>query len=100
MTVLDKQILVQFKQRYTDVTDWVDNCVVDVEGSIWRTPQDIKMKYRSASFLHKNTVIFNVKGNHYRLETKVAYQTAVVKVIWAGTHQDYDKRTKALRGTK
>ncbi len=66
--------------------------VVDVGGSRWRTPQDIKDKYASASMLERNTVIFNVRGNEYRLVTVVAYQTGVVVVEWIGTHTEYTKK--------
>jgi mRNA interferase HigB len=38
--------------------------------------------------------IFNVRGNNYRLETTVAYKTATVVVLWAGTHAEYDERNK------
>ena len=94
MILLGKQLLQEFKDNYDDACDWIDNWVADVEGSIWTAPQDIKNKYSSASFLHGNVVIFNVKGNNYRLEVKVAYQTAIVQAVWAGTHTEYDKRNK------
>ena len=58
----------------------------------WSTPQDVKESYASASFLADRIVIFNVKGNRYRLGVQVAYNTGVVVVRWAGTHADYTKR--------
>jgi mRNA interferase HigB len=48
----------------------------------------------AASFLPDNLVIFNVKGNHYRLEVQIAYRTGIVVVQWIGTHADYTKRMK------
>ncbi|MBK6803767.1 MAG: type II toxin-antitoxin system HigB family toxin [Betaproteobacteria bacterium] len=60
----------------------------------WKTPQDIKDRYASVSFLSQNRVIFNVKGNDYRLETTIAYKTGVVIVDWIGTHADYDARNQ------
>ena len=94
MTVVNKELLEEFKRKYTDASDWIDTWVAFTEGSVWKTPQDIKDRYSSASFLASNIVIFNVKGNNYRLEVKVAYNTAIVKAIWAGAHPEYEKRNK------
>ena len=66
--------------------------ITDVEGARWHTPQDIKERYASASMLERNIVIFNVRGNEYRLVTVVAYQVGVVTVEWIGTHAEYSKR--------
>ena len=60
----------------------------------WATPQHIKVRYASASFLHGNVVIFNVRGNSYRLEAHVAYRNGIVTVLWAGTHREYDERNR------
>jgi len=46
----------------------------------------------SASFVADTIVIFNIKGNDYRLEASVAYRTGVVVVNWIGTHAEYDAR--------
>jgi mRNA interferase HigB len=66
--------------------------VAEVTNAKWKTSQDIKNRYRSADFLKNNRVIFNVKGNSYRLVAKITYQTAVVLVEWIGTHAEYDKK--------
>ena len=94
MKVLGKRLLDEFTTKYTDAKIWIDNWVSDVEGSVWKIPQHIKEKYPSASFLSENVVIFNVKGNNYRLEVNVAYKTGIVLVVWVGPHSDYDKRNK------
>ena len=60
----------------------------------WATPQDIKARYVSASFLHGNVVIFNVRGNTYRLEVHVAFRNRIVTVLWLGTHREYDARNR------
>ncbi|MDD2863960.1 MAG: type II toxin-antitoxin system HigB family toxin [Methylococcales bacterium] len=55
-------------------------------------PQDIKNRYSSADFLAENRVIFDIKGNHYRLVVKVRYQGGIVVIEWVGTHAEYDKQ--------
>ncbi len=64
----------------------------EVEVAQWKTPQDIKNRYRSADFLANDKVIFNIKGNNYRLVVVVKYSMGMVVVEWVGTHAEYDKK--------
>ena len=57
----------------------------------WRNPQNIRAAYRTASILRKNRVVFNVKGNTYRLVVAVKYEFQVVYIRFIGTHAEYDK---------
>jgi mRNA interferase HigB len=65
--------------------------VKEVEAADWKTPQDVKNRYRSVDYLPGNRIIFNIKGNNYRLVVVVVYQAGVVRVSWIGTHAEYDK---------
>ena len=56
----------------------------------WRQPADIKAHYRNASFVGNNRVVFNIKGNDYRLIVAVAYRIGIVYVKFIGTHAQYD----------
>jgi mRNA interferase HigB len=93
MLLVGRDRLDELTEAHADARAWIENWIADVEAASWRTPQDIKGSYASASFLANRIVIFNVKGNRYRLEVQVAYNTAVVVVKWAGTHAQYTKRT-------
>jgi mRNA interferase HigB len=57
----------------------------------WATPADVKADYRSASFLAGNRVVFNVKGNDYRLIVVAHYNRGVLYVRFVGTHAQYDQ---------
>jgi mRNA interferase HigB len=92
MLLVGRNTLDDFTNAHADARAWIENWIADVEAARWRTPQDIKNSYASASFLANRTVIFNVKGTRYRLEVQIAYNTGVVVVKWAGTHADYTKR--------
>lgn len=92
MKLVGRPVLAGFLERHADARDWISAWVHDVESNAWATPHNIKGRYPSASFLAGNTVIFNVKGNRYRLETKISYSLALVHVVWAGTHAEYTKR--------
>ena len=56
----------------------------------WKRPADIKDAYRNASFVANSRVVFNIKGNDYRLVASLAYQARVVFVKFVGTHAAYD----------
>jgi mRNA interferase HigB len=94
MKVLDRERLERFCRKHADARGWIENWLADVESAVWTTPQDIRRRYASASFLPEGAVIFNVKGNAYRLEVTVAYRTGVVVIHWIGTHREYDERNK------
>ena len=57
----------------------------------WRSPADVKAAYRSASFLRGNRVVFNIKGNEFRLVVAVHYNRGLIFVRFVGTHQQYDR---------
>jgi mRNA interferase HigB len=57
----------------------------------WKTPADIKEAYRNASFTANNRVVFNVKGNDYRLVVSARYDRGLMYVRFIGTHRQYDK---------
>jgi len=57
----------------------------------WQSSGDIKRKYRSASILNNNRVVFNIKGNRYRLIVAINYEFQIVFVRFIGTHKEYDK---------
>jgi len=57
----------------------------------WRTPEDIKASHPKASILKSGRVVFNIKGNDYRLITIVQYKAGLLVIRFFGTHADYDK---------
>jgi len=57
----------------------------------WRTPTDIRADYGSASFVGNNRVVFNIKGNDYRLIVIAEYNKGKLFVRFVGTHSDYDR---------
>lgn len=93
MRIVGRDKLDAFGRAHADARSWLGNWLAHTKAAQWGTPQDIKSAYASASFLADNVVIFNVKGNAYRLEIVVAYQTGIVVVRWIGTHAEYSKRS-------
>lgn len=57
----------------------------------WRNSADVKASYATASIVGADRVVFNIKGNAYRLVVAVDYEKRIAWIKWLGTHQDYDK---------
>jgi mRNA interferase HigB len=57
----------------------------------WRNPEDVKASYPKASILKAGRVVFNIKGNDYRLIVRVQYQASVLMIRFFGTHAEYDE---------
>jgi len=93
MEVLTRKAIVDFIKKHPDAKSSIESWYHEVYVAIWKDTIDIKKRYNSASFLGKgsNYVIFNIKGNSYRLVTKIAYNTGKVFIKWIGTHAEYDK---------
>jgi mRNA interferase HigB len=81
-----------FKQKHADSRTALDCWICEVKRAKWDGSHDIKRDYASASFLSDNRVIFNIKGNKYRLVIKVKYKYGIVMVEWVGTHAEYNKK--------
>src|SRR5881392_3750619 len=58
---------------------------------VWRTPAEIKAAYRNVSFTANNRVVFNIKGNDYRLVIAVRYDRQIMFIRFIGTHAEYDR---------
>lgn len=92
MRIVGREELRDFAAKHPDCRAWFSNWIAQTERAQWRTSQDIKATYVTSSFLGENVVIFNVRGNEYRLVVKVLYQTSIVIVQWVGKHADYVKK--------
>lgn len=92
MQLLGLPVLERLKQRHADARGALDVWRNEVERAKWTGPQDVKARYATASFLADNRIIFNIKGNSYRLVVKVKYVNGMVLIEWAGTHAEYNKQ--------
>lgn len=91
MTIVGRDKLHKFGRSHHDAKAALDSWFNEVSHADWKTTQDVKKRYRSADFLAGNRVIFNIKGNHYRLVVRLRYQRGIVLIEWVGTHAEYDK---------
>jgi len=66
---------------------WFD----EVAKANWASTADVKRLYATASVVSAERIVFNIKGNVYRLVVAVDFEKAIVWIKWIGTHRDYDK---------
>ena len=92
MRINGKSRLDIFMRKHADARGPLISWLAEAEKAQWHTSQDIKSMYPAASFLHENRVVFNIKGNSYRLVVKVMYPLEIVLIVWIGTHPEYQER--------
>lgn len=90
MRVIAVATLRDFWAEHPDAEQPLKAWYQEATNATWNQPADIKAQYRSASVLKNRRVVFNIKGNDYRLIVAVAYRLQVVYVKFVGTHQAYD----------
>jgi mRNA interferase HigB len=66
---------------------WFD----EVRRVDWKTAADVKRRYATASIVTADRIVFNIKGNAYRLVASVDFGRSIVWIKWIGTHRDYDR---------
>lgn len=93
MILVGKRLLVDFAQRHASARDAVSAWISEVEAASWRSGADVRARFASASVVGNSRVVFNLKGNRFRLVAEVNYSTQIVLVRRIGTHAEYDSWT-------
>ena len=91
MRIVAKKALREFWLRHPNAEEPLLAWYREVEQEDWDTPAKVKAKYRSASIVGGNRVVFNIKGNDYRLVVRINYAYRVVYIRFVGTHAEYDR---------
>ena len=91
MRVIAKKVLREYWVKHPDSEQQLKSWYQEAEDAEWKSPRDIKRDYPSASILAGNRVVFNIKGNHYRLIVKINYDYGMIWIRFIGTHSAYDK---------
>jgi len=91
MRVISGKGLRRFQERHPEVALTLQAWRRRAEQAQWLSPQEVKNDYPSASILSGDRVVFNIKGNHYRLVAQIHYDTGHIYVRFIGTHAEYDR---------
>lgn len=66
---------------------WFD----EASKAVWKNTAEVKRRYATASIVTAERIVFNIKGNDYRLVVSADFEKGIVWIKWIGTHRDYDK---------
>jgi len=91
MRIISRKTLREFWNRHPDARQPLQAWCNDAKRAEWKAPADIKGVYRNASFLANSRVVFNIKGNSYRLIVVAQYARGILYIRFVGTHREYDK---------
>lgn len=91
MRVFNRSTVKAFADAHTDARQALFAWFAEVQQVVWSGPDDVKSQYPSASFLPGNRVVFNIKGNKYRIVVAVKYDFFAAYIRFIGTHAEYDK---------
>lgn len=91
MRIFSFRTLREFWERHSDAEQPLRDWYRDANDANWKTPAAIRAQFASASIIAGNRVVFNIKGNNYRLVVRVDYAYGMVFVRFIGTHSEYDR---------
>ena len=89
--IIAKRTLREFWEKYSDSEQYLKTWYETAKSSNWKSPNDIKETYINASILKDSRVVFNIKGNSYRLIVKFNSDRQWAFIRFVGTHDEYDK---------
>ena len=91
MRIISRKALREFWSQYPDAEDSLRTWYLRARRAGWKTPTDVRRDYANASIIANNRIVFNIRGNHYRLIVAIDYNYGIVYIRFVGTHASYDK---------
>jgi mRNA interferase HigB len=89
--IISRRRLVEFWNSHPDAEQPLRAWYAEIRKANWKSPAEIKATYRSVSILSDNRVVFNIKGNTYRLVVIVEYSQGKMFIRFVGTHAEYNR---------
>ena len=90
MRIIKVAPLKAFWEKYPDAEQSLRAWISEARGADWQSPNDVRATYANASIVGNERVVFNVRGNNYRLIVAICYRTQIGLVKFIGTHAEYD----------
>ena len=90
MRIIAIKTLIFFWETNKNAEQPIKSWYQEVKKSTWNNSNELKEKYRNAFVLSSKRVVFNIKGNSYRLIVDIEYKLQIVFIVWIGNHGDYD----------
>jgi mRNA interferase HigB len=89
--IFAKSTLREYWEVYPDSEQYLKTWYDTAMNADWKSPKDVKQTYANASILKDSRIVFNIKGNSYRLVVKFNYEKQWIFIRFIGTHNEYDK---------
>jgi len=89
--IIAKRTLRDFWTKHADSEQQLKAWYRETEKTEWENINDLKKDYPSASILQGNRIVFNIKGNNYKLIVKFSFEYQICWIRFIGTHAEYDK---------
>ena len=91
MRVVAKKALVEFYTEHSDAKTALEEWYEKTQKAEWETFADVRQMFNSADTIGNNRVVFNIKGNNYRIVALILFKIKMVYIRFVGTHQEYDR---------
>ncbi len=91
MRIIARRTLREYWEKHATAEQPLKSWFKEVSLADWDSPNDVKRRYRHASFLSGNRVVFNIGGNKWRLIVQINYDFKIVYIRFVGSHAAYDK---------
>ena len=91
MRVIAKKILREFWTKHSDCEQQLKAWYQETSNAEWKNTNEIKLEYPTASIIGDSRIVFNIKGNSYRLIVKINFDYQMIWIRFIGTHAEYDK---------
>ncbi len=88
--IFSKSTLREYWEKRSDTEQYLKTWYETAMNSKWKTPNDVKQTFANASILKNGRIVFNVKGNSYRLIVKFNFEKQWAFIRFVGTHKEYD----------
>lgn len=89
--IFAKSRLREYWEKQPDTEQYLKTWYDTAMSADWKSPTDVKQTYTNASILKNSRIVFNIKGNSYRLITKFNFEKQWIFIRFIGTHKEYDK---------
>lgn len=90
MRIIARKTLREFWERHPDSEHALKAWYNDAKQAAWASPNAIRQTYATASIIANNRVVFNIRGNHYRVIVAINYEYQIMYIRFVGTHHEYD----------
>lgn len=93
MRIIKEKTLTEYCKlsKYVLAEESIKAWIYEARYSTWDNAGELKAKYGNASIISSKRVVFNIKGNDFRLIVDIEYKLKIVFIVWFGTHSEYDK---------